>query len=73
VSILLGKSDVVISMTDVKFGEQCLALEFLHYFLYPWHWVVVLDSPSIYPSIVDDNVFLFAVFLAYEKDREDIL
>ena len=72
-SILLGKSDVVIAMTDVKLGEQCLAFEFIHHFLYPWHWVMVLDSPGVYPPVINDDVFLSAVFLADEEDRRDKL
>jgi len=73
VSILLGKLDIVISITDVKLGEQCFALEFFHHFSYSWHWVMVLDSPSIYPPVVNDDMFLSAVFLADEEDRGDIL
>jgi len=73
VSILLGKLDVVITMTDVKLGKQCLALEFIHRFSYPWHWVMVLDSPGVYPSVINDDMFLPAVFLANEEDRGDKL
>jgi len=73
VSILFGKSDIVISMMDVKLGEQCLALEFIHHFLYPWHWVMVPDSPSVYPPVVNDDAFLPTIFLANEEDRGDKL
>jgi len=73
VSILLGKSDIVIVMMDVKLGEQCLALEFIHRFSYPWHWVMVSDSPGVYPPIINDDVFLSTVFFADEEDRGDKL
>src|SRR5882672_3107115 len=73
VSILLGKSDIVIAMTDVKLGKQCLALEFIHRFSYPWHWVMVLYSPGIYPPVVNDDTFFPTIFLANEEDRGDKL
>src|SRR6266850_3454370 len=73
VSILLGKSDVVIAMTNVKLEKQCLALEFIHRFLYPWHWVMVLDSPGIHSSVINDDMLLSTVLLANEEDRGDVL
>ena len=60
-------------MTDVELGEQCLALEFIHRFLYSWHWVMVSDSPGIHPSVVNDDTFLSAIFLANEEDGGDKL
>src|SRR6266850_2825269 len=73
VPIFFGKADVVISMVNVKLGEQCLALEFFHCFSYSWHQIMVLYSPSIHPSIVDDDTFFSTIFLANEENRQDKL
>src|SRR5882672_11559748 len=69
VSILFGKMDVVVPVANVKLGEQCLALEFVHCFSYTRHWVMVLYSPGIHPSVVNDDMFLSTIFLANEEDR----
>src|SRR6266850_1598016 len=69
VSILFSKADVVISVANVKLGEQCLALEFVHCFSYSWHRVMVSYSPGIHPSVVDDDTFFSTIFLANEEDR----
>jgi len=73
VLIFFGKADVVISVADVKLREQCLALEFIHCFSYPWHQVMVLDGPGIHPSVINDDTFFSAIFLANEEDRGDKL
>src|SRR6266850_2159504 len=73
VSILFGKADVVISVANVKLGEQCLALESVHCFSYARHRVMISYSPGIHPSVVNDDVFLSTIFLANEEDWGDKL
>src|SRR6267142_5261951 len=64
VLILFGKTYVVVSVTNVKLGKQCLALEFVHCFSYARHRVMVSYSPGIHPSVVNDDMFLSTIFLA---------
>src|SRR6266850_1886403 len=71
VSVFFGKADVIISVSNVKLGEQRLPLESVHGFSYVWHWIMVSYSPGIHPSVVNDDAFLSAIFLANEEDGGD--
>src|SRR6266850_508404 len=69
VSVFFGKVDVVISVANIKFGEQCFALKLVHCFSYAQHRVMVSHSPGVHPSVVNDDTLFSTIFLANEEDR----
>src|SRR6266850_6475413 len=51
VLVFFCQSDIVISMSYVKFGEEHFSFKLLHCFSYPQHWVVVPNCPSVHSSV----------------------
>ena len=59
-------SNVVISLANVKFGEEHLVPQILQGLLDVWQGVIIAYCPFIYLPVVHDDVFFFRVLFIYE-------
>ena len=64
--VLLGDLDVVVSPTNVEFGEKRLIPQVLQGFSYIRQGVVVAYCPFIYFTVVHDDAFFLGVLFIYE-------
>src|SRR5487761_1301886 len=68
VSILLFDTDVTVSPSYVKLGEEVLAMQRFHGLSYTWNGVVVFLGDGVHSSVVHNNALFVTIFLANMED-----
>ena len=59
--------DVIIPLTDVKLGKECVASYLIDEFRNEWQWVVISDSEGVQLSIV--NYWLMFPILFQDEEH----